>query len=99
MEISRKDLHLQKISNFEILELQKITTLSDNSPSKFWTKYCIEINDGVRERDSTNGQVKFKNTTLKSFSCNFNDAYILLKYISTVSDTLTGNAPPNNVHK
>ena len=45
------------------MEYQKIINLLDNTPntpSKFRTKNCVEINDDSRETDNANSQIKFK---------------------------------------
>ena len=62
------------------IEYQKIINLLDNmpyQPSKFRAKNLVEIIDDARGTYSTNSQVKFKLTMLKSILCDYSDAYIL----------------------
>ena len=64
------------------MEHQKIINLLDiitNQPSKFSTKNWTEINDQSRGIYNTNSDIIFKSTMLKSSSCNYSDAYILVK--------------------
>ena len=66
------------------MEYQKIAILlSDESskPSKFRTKYWVEINDDVRGVYSPNKQIRFKTSMLRSSLCDYSDAYILVKKI------------------
>ena len=70
------------------MEYQKIENLIDdtsNQPSKFRTKNWVEINDESRGTYNVNSQIKFKTTMLKSSSCNYSDAYILVKGIITIT--------------
>ena len=63
------------------MEYQKIINLLDNTPnqpSNFRTKNWTEINYSSGTY-STNGQIKFKSSMLKSSLCNYSDAYILFK--------------------
>ena len=68
------------------MEYQKIAYLLDdnksNQPSKFRTKYWIEINDESRGTYNVNSQIKFKTTMLKSRLCDYSDAYILVNCCS-----------------
>ena len=64
------------------MEYQKIANLIDdasNQPSKFRTRYWVEINDESRGVYNVNSQIKFKTTMLKSSLCDYSDAYILVK--------------------
>ena len=61
-----------------------------NQPTKFRTKNWLEINDGSRERYNTNSQIKFNTSMLRSSSCDYCDAYIL------VSGTITINEARND---
>ena len=54
-----------------------------NQPSKFRTKDWVEINDDARGTYSTNSQIKFKTSMLRSRLCDYSDAYTL------VSETIT----------
>ena len=67
-----------------------------NEPSKFRTKKWVEINES-RRTCSTNSQIKFKTTMLKSSLCDYSDAYILVKANITVNNT--GGANANNANK
>ena len=63
------------------MEYQKIINLlgnTPNQPSSFRTKSCIETNDSSGTY-STNRQIKFKNSMLKSSLCDYSNAYILFK--------------------
>ena len=64
------------------MEYQKIINLLDNTPnqpSKFRTKYWVEINDNSRGMHKTHSQIKFTTSVLRSSLCNYSDAYILVK--------------------
>ena len=70
------------------MECQKIENLIDdgaNQPSKFRTKNWVEINDESRRTYSTNSQIKFKTTMLKSSLCDYSDAYIFVKGKITIT--------------
>ena len=56
-----------------------------NQPSKFKTKYRIEINDQSNEVYKTNSDIRFKNTTLRSSLCDYSDAYILVYGRTTIT--------------
>ena len=74
------------------MENQKIANLLENEtnePSKFRTKNWVEINDESRGT-YTGNSIRFKTTMLRSNSCDYADAYILVK--GTVTITGTGNA-------
>ena len=49
-----------------------------NQPSKFRTKNWVEINDHSRGTHKTNSQIKSKTSILKSSSCDYSDACILV---------------------
>ena len=57
---------------------------TSNQPSKFRTKYWVEINDESRGTYNVNSQIKFKTTMLKSSLCDYSDAYILVKGAITI---------------
>ena len=70
------------------MEYQKMIKLLDNTPNqltKFRTKNWIEINDDARGTYSTNSQIKFKTSMLKSSLCDYSDAYILVHGTNTVT--------------
>ena len=84
------------------MEYQKIANLVDdasNQPSKFKTKNCVEINDESRGAYNINSQIKFKTTVLKSGSCDYSDAHILVKGTITVNNTAAADADANNTNK
>ena len=69
------------------MEYQKIADLLDNvlnQPSRFNTTNWVEINDESRGTHSGNS-VKFKTTMLRSNSCDYADAYILVKGTITIT--------------
>ena len=66
-----------------------------NQPTKFRTKNWIETNDDARGTYSTNSQIKFKISMLKSNLCDYSDAYILVKGTITVAQVLAPAAPDN----
>ena len=81
---------------------QKIINLLDNTsnqPSKSRTKNWFEINDKSRGAYNTNSQIKFKTAMLKSSSCDYSDAYILVKGTIAVNNTVTADADANNANK
>ena len=70
------------------MEYQKKANLIDdasNQPSKFKTKYWVEINDKSRGTYNVNSQFKFKTNMLKSSLCDYSDAYILVKGKITIT--------------
>ena len=73
------------------MEYQKMANLLDNASnqsSKFRTKNWVEINDKSRGGYTTGSNIKFKTTMLKSSSCDYADAYILVKgTIAITGDT------------
>ena len=50
---------------------------TQNEPSNFRTKNCVEINDVSRGTHNKSNQIKFKNLMIRSNLCDYNDAYIL----------------------
>ena len=80
------------------MEYQKIINLLDNTPSqpsKFRTKYWIEINDESRATYNTNSKIKFKTSMLKSSLCDYSNEYIAVKRTITVPNTGTAAALNN----
>ena len=70
------------------MEYQKIATLIDdasNQPSKFRTKNWVEINDESRGTYNNNIQIKFKTTMVKTYLCDYSEAYILVKGKITIT--------------
>ena len=83
------------------MEYQKIINLLDNTPnepSKFRTRYWVEINDESRRRYNVSYQIKFKTSTIRWNLCDYSDVYIHVKETITVPNTGTG-ASPNNKNK
>ena len=56
-----------------------------NQPTKFGTKYWVDINDDSRGTYNTISQIKFKTSMLRSSLCDYSDAYIFVK--GTISIT------------
>ena len=84
------------------MEYQKIANfLNDesNQPSKFRTRNWVEINDEARGTYSPNKQIKFKAAMLRSSSCDYSDAYVLVKGNITVNNTAAEVAAATNTNK
>ena len=84
------------------MEYQKLINLLDNTPNQpftFTTKKWVEINDESRGTYSTNSQIKFKTTMLKSSLCYYSDAYILVKGTTTVPNTGAADGNAINTNK
>ena len=84
------------------MEYQKIANLlndGSNKPSKFGTRNWVEINHKARGIYSYNKQIKFKTSMLRSSSCDYSDAYILVKGNITVNNTADAGAAANNTNK
>ena len=72
------------------MEYQKIADLLNdelNKPSKFRTRYWVEINDDITGAYSPNKQIRFKTAMLRSSLCDYSDAYILVKGNISVNNT------------
>ena len=70
------------------MEYQRIAYLLDiasNQPFKFRTRNWVEINDESRGGYTTGSDIKFKTTMLRSSICDYDDAYILVKGIITIT--------------
>ena len=59
----------------------------------------MEINDESRGTYNVNSQSKFKTTLLRSSSCNYSDASILVKGNVTVNKTAVVGAHADNTNK
>ena len=84
------------------MEYQKIVNLLDNASnqtSKFRTRNWVEINDDIRGTYSSNKQIRFKTTMLRSSLCDYSDAYILVKRNISVNNTAGADAAANNTNK
>ena len=55
-----------------------------NQPTKFRIKNWVEINDDARGTYSTNSQINFKTSMLRSSLFDYSDAYILLSGAITI---------------
>ena len=69
------------------MEYQKSINLLDNTPNlstKLRTKNWGEINDDARETYSTNSQIKFKNSVLRSSLFDYSNAYIVFKGTTSI---------------
>ena len=81
------------------MEYHKIANLlndESNQPSKFRTRNWVEIDDDIRGEYSSNKQIRFKTSMLRSSLCGYSDAYILVKGNFTVNNTA---AAANNTNK
>ena len=68
----------------------KMINLLDNTPnqpSKFRSKYSVEINDASCGTYNTNSQTKFKTSLLKSSLCDYSYVYVLIKGTISVANT------------
>ena len=82
-----------------IVEYQKIINLlkdTTNQPSKFRTRYLVEINDESKGRYDN---IRFKTTTIKSSLCGYSDACILVKGTIAISNMTAAQAIVNNTYK
>ena len=64
------------------MEYQKITNLLGNTSDKvprFITKKWIEVHDQSGGTYNTNKQIRFKTYMLRSYLCDYGDAYIVVK--------------------
>ena len=62
------------------MEYHKVIKLLYNTPSqpsKFRTKKRVEVNGDSHGTYSTNNQIKFKTSMLRSRLCDYSDTYIL----------------------
>ena len=74
------------------MEYRKIIKLLENAPnqaSKFRTKNWVEINDDTRGTYTTNSQIKFKTSMLRSRLCDHSNAYMLVN--ATITLTWAGD--------
>ena len=84
------------------MEYQKIANLLDNvsnQPSKFRTRYWVEINDNARGNYFSTKQIRFKTSMLRSSLCDYSDAYILVKRNIAVNNTLDVSTAANNTNR
>ena len=72
------------------MECQKIINLLDNisnQPGKFREKSWVEKNDAAHGTYSTNIQIIFKTSILKSSLCDYSDVYIIVSQPIIVPNT------------
>ena len=84
------------------MEYQKLSNLIDgasNQPSKFRTKNWVEINDESRGTYNVNSQIEFKTAMLRSSSCDYSDAYLLVNGTIAVNNTAAASADPDNTNR
>ena len=84
------------------MEYQEISNLlnnASNQPSKFRTRSWVEINDGSSDTYSPNKQIKFETPVLRSSLCDYSDAYIIVKWNTTVNNTAGAGATATNINK
>ena len=84
------------------MKYQKIPNSSDNAsnqPSRFRTKNWAKINEESRGTYSFNRQINFKTLMLSFSLCDYSDAYVLVKWNISVSNTVPADADANNTSK
>ena len=80
------------------MKYQKIINLLENTPNqptKFRTKNWVEINNESRGTYSTNNQIKFKTSMLRSSLCDYSDAYIVASGTITIAALAAGGGNNN----
>ena len=70
-----------------------------SKPSKFRTKNWLEITNDSLEMYSSNSQIKFKASVLKSSLCGYSNTYIDVKGTISISNKGTLAAPNNRNQK
>ena len=83
------------------MELQKIISLLDNTPSqqcKFGSKNCVGIIEVAVGTYNSNSQIKFKSSILKSSLSNYSDVYILVTGTITIPNTVTAANESNGTN-
>ena len=97
------------------MKYQKIMNLLDNTqnqPSKFRTRNCVEINDesqaaynnnnnnnNSNNNNEINNNIKYKMSMIRTNLCDFSDAYLLFKGTISVSNIAALGAAVNNTNK
>ena len=82
------------------MEYQNIINLLGNTPNQpttFRAKNCVEIYDESHGAYNTGSQIKFKTLMLRSSSCDYSDAYILVNRTILIKAQAGDN--PNNGNK
>ena len=72
----------------------EVAPSASNQSSKFRTRDWVEINDEIRGVYSSNKQIRFKTSMLRSRS---SDAYVLVKGNLLVNNTAGTSAAVNNI--
>ena len=84
------------------MEYRKIINLLDNTanePSKFKTKNFVNINDESSGTYNKDDHIKFKTSTLRTYLCNYSNAYILVKGAIAAINTLAQDQANNGAYK
>ena len=73
------------------MEFQKIinlldTTSDDKDLPRFVTKKWIEVYDQSEKNYNVNKEIRIKTSMLRSYLCDFSDAYIVVKGTTTVTN-------------
>ena len=80
------------------MECERLMNLVDNipnQPNKLRRKNWVEINGDSRGPNRIGSQVRFKTSVLKSRSCDYRDAYILVSGTISVANTAAQAAEAN----
>ena len=83
------------------MKYQKMINLLNNTtnqPSKVRTRNWVEINDESKGKYD-NSNIRFKMSIIRSNSCDYSDAYILVKGTITVRNTAAAGATVNKTNK
>ena len=86
MTYKQTEKSIIKMEHYEIYKL-----LNDSSVSKFVTKKWVEINDLSSGQYSASKNIRFKTSMLRSYLCDYNDAYIVVKGRISVKGTNDAN--------
>ena len=77
------------------MEFQKIINLlnnTQNETSKLKTRNWVETNNESRGTYNVSNQIKFKTSMIRSSSCDYSDAYILVSGTITITRAGTDDA-------
>ena len=72
---------------------------TSNQPSKFRRKNWVEINDDIGRGCSPNKQIRYKTPMLRSSSCDYGYANVLVKGNISVNSTAAEVAAAYNINK
>ena len=78
-------------------QIANLLDKESNQSSKFRTRDWVEINDEIRGVYSSNKQIRFKTSMLRSSLCDYSDAYVLVKGNLLVNNTAGTSAAVNNI--